>query len=466
MRMVEAQKLTEVSSAAAPAQLDLFAGMRFEDLCLIGSGKEVAVVYRGFCVFVYSKEDRFSRNYSIVQLHVAGGISLKKLSELFGLSYQHCSKVLSRFKQHGVDGLREETAIRFRNRQIIDDKIGMFIIAERDKGKTFREISEIIRFKFHRKVREKSIRAWLVRSAPSTDAAPEQLRILGTPTDDGGITEDTTEWKRNIYAGAMILHGMLEWGGFLRPFMEYVVEDEKIRDSSSGTRRVMLTLFFLHALRCKSIEQSKHIVGDDFAVLVGGSFLRLQPLRDAVDEIVGRPGFDRAIDAYYRDLIAMTDRGDRIYYTDGHFSSYYGKRNVPKGYDPRRQIGFRGRNTIYLHNSAGENVYLFESPTNTSLSVDIEKLVTDLKVFDVKLKRRTLIFDRGGYSQTCFRNLSRHGMYYVTYLKNRNKERSIEIEKFILKKMGLSGSPHAKLTVIPRRSAGRSPSPAQKLGHA
>ena len=80
------------------------------------------------------------------------------------------------------------------------------------------------------------------------------------------------------------------------------------------------------------------------------------------------------------------DRGDGICYTDGHFSSYYGKRKVPKGYDPRRQMGFRGRNTIFLHNSQGEVLYLFESPVNTSLSNDIEKMTGDVEVLGMEWK--------------------------------------------------------------------------------
>ena len=311
MHIVEPEKLEEIPPSAAPPQADLFSRVQYEDLYLIASGTEVAVVYRGFCMFIFGKDDRFSRNYCIVQLHVAGRISLKNLSELFDLSYQHCSKVLSRFKRDGVEGLREDTSIRFRNRRVIDEEMGQFIMGERNRGRTFREISEVIRFKFKRKIREKSIRAWIGRSKEGADAAALQMEMLESPPDDVDFA-DATEWRRNIYAGAMILHGMLEWSGFLRPFTEYVVEDEKTRESSSGVRRVMLTLFFLHAIRCRSIEQSKHIVGEDFSVLVGGSFLRLQPLRDAVDEIVGRTGFDRAIDAYYKDLIAMTDKRDRI----------------------------------------------------------------------------------------------------------------------------------------------------------
>lgn len=164
---------------------------------------------------------------------------------------------------------------------------------------------------------------------------------------EGAELKEEKGWRRNTYAGSMILHGMLSFADFLRPFEENIKEDDKARESNSSVRRVILTLFFLHALRFRSIEQGKHIVGRDFEDLVGGDFLRLQPLRDAVDRIVALPGFDKAIEAYYRNLILQTDRGDGFYYTDGHFSTYYGSRKVPKGYDPRRQMPHRGRNTIY-----------------------------------------------------------------------------------------------------------------------
>lgn len=338
MHVVERENSEKPALIRIEAQTELFARARYEDLRLIVSGAEIAVVCRNLCVFIFSRSDRFSRNYCLVQLHIAGGIGLRNLSELFGITYKHCSKILSRFKKEGVDGLREDTSLRFRNRLLISEEIGKFIISEREKGRTFKEISEVIGFKFKRNIREKSIRAWMGRATKSEEPSV-QLSLLDMNGEDGCANAAPQEWKRNIYAGAMILHGMLEWSGFLRRFLEHVVEDEKTRESSAGVSRVMLTLFFLHALRCKSIEQSKHIVGGDFSFLVGGKFLRAQPLRDAVDEIIWRPGFDRAIDAYYKDLIALTDRGDRIYYTDGHFSSYYGKRKGAADLK-RRQIAY------------------------------------------------------------------------------------------------------------------------------
>ena len=429
MQLVGA-KISAEREKAASIQQELFPPIRADDVRLFSSDQNVAVVCRGFCLFTFARDDRFSRNYSIVQMHLAGGLSLKFLSKLFGLSYAHCSRVLSKYRKEGVEGLKEETPVRYGNRRLIDDIVGELIVKEREKGRAFEEISEIIRFKFKKRIREKSIRAWMSRTL-GMGAPAVQIEMFSSESLDP--VEDLSEsrgWRRNIYAGSMVLHGMLEWSGFLRPFTENILEDERKRESGYGVRRVILTLFFLHALRCKSIEQSKHIVGKDFEDLVGGDFLRLQPLRNAVDEIVARPGFDRAIDTYYRDLIAQTDRGDGFYYTDGHFSTYYGKRRVPKGYDPRRQMPFKGRSTIYLHNSLGEIVYLFESPTNTSLSNDIERLISEVGSLGMKLKRKTLGFDRGGFSTKCFRFLHLRKMYFVSYLKNRKKERAIDPSLF------------------------------------
>lgn len=440
MRVVDAENGDESSMAGAvPEQLSLMIPqMRLEDLELLQSQEQVVVFCRGFCIFVYRKDDRFSRNYCIVQLHLAGRIKLSGLARIFDLNYQYCSRILARFKERGVEGLREDTKKRYRNRCLIDDQIGELIQEERLKGTSYEVISDKIRFSFKKKIKPESIKAWAYRNAQkSVESGIGRQLEMETGQEVYRDEELRDQWHRNIYAGSMILYALIQRTGLLHPFEEYIEEDFIKRQASAGVRRVVLTLFFLHALRCKSIEQSKHIVGQDFCQIVGGSFLRLQSLRYAIDEIVRAQGFDQAIESYYRDVIALTEKGDRVYYTDGHFSTYYGKHPVPKGWDPRRQLGFKGRNTIYLHNSYGEVVYLFESATNTSLSHDIEKLVSDMERLRVDLKRKTLIFDRGGYSQRCFIYLKSKKMYFVTYLKNRKKERRISEELFCVHEIKL-----------------------------
>ena len=420
-----------IQEAKIVEQPDLFA-LGFKDLELHRSSESVIIFCRGFCIFTFAPEDRFSRNYCIVQLHLAGRINLECLSKLFELSYQHCSRILSRFKAHGVEGLKEETHKRFSNRELINSEVSKLITTERCKGTSYEHISEKIQFTFKKRIGAGSIRNWVSKtSAIFERKSSVQIQLeIDVGQESFEVTESQV-WNRNVYAGSMILYAMIERSGFLRPFEEYLREDFFKKHTSGSCRRVMLTLFFLHAIRRKNIEQGKHILGKDFCQIIGGSFLRLQPLRYAIDDIVNTEGFDKAIDAYFRDLIKLTEKGDRIYYTDGHFSTYYGKRSVPKGWDPRRQMPYKGRNTVYLHNTAGEIIYFFESATNTVLSNDIEKLVEDVEKLGMELKRKTLIFDRGGYSQRCFYYLKiKKKMYFVTYLKNRKKERQIPEKQF------------------------------------
>jgi hypothetical protein len=78
----------------------------------------------------------------------------------------------------------------------------------------------------------------------------------------------------------------------------------------------------------------------------------------------------------------------------------------------------------------GENVYIFESPTNTTLSNDIEVLVNDMEKLGTELKGQTLCFDRGGFSKKCFRHLRSKKMYFISYLKNRKSERLVDEKEF------------------------------------
>jgi len=413
-----------------PGQRELFP-VGYQDLQVVRWGGKVLVFCKEFCFCSYAITDKFARNYCIVQLHLSGGVKLIRLSELFGLGYQQCSNILQKYKRNGLEGIIEKTENSHFNRRIIDEEVGMFILDQRAEGKAYKEISEAIQFKFKKKIKLESIRSWVCRDKKQPVESKIkyiQRELFDDPS--GELTSDG-KWKWNKYAGSFLLYAAIDWSGFLRSFDEHISDQNSKYGSSWQVRRVLLTLFFLHALRCKSIEQSKHLVGKDFSELVGGNFLRQQWLRYGVDGIVQDKGFNKAIEGYYKNLIELIDQRDDVYYTDGHFSTYYGKRKVPKGYDPRRQMGFRGRNTIFLHNTNGEVIYLFESPENTSLSNDIEKLVSDVEELGLKWKRKTLVFDRGGYSQKCFKFLkSEKKMYFVTYLKHRKKEKQVPNDFF------------------------------------
>lgn len=394
--------------------------------------KFVTIFHKGNCFFTYEPSDKFSRNYCIVQLHISGKIKLKYLSERFNLSYQYCSKILNQYREFGLEGLKEKKYLSARNRKIINDEIGLYILSERKKVTSYGDISNQIRFLFKKKITSRSISDWVSGYNKNNENRKSNLPVQQEADfgQDLFVQQEEDKWCNNIYAGSLILYSIIERTGLLKIFEENINEDILKRKSSYGVRRVISTVFFLQALRFKSIEQSKFLIDKDFSQIVGGSFLRVQSLRYAIDKIIEECGFENAIKAFYQDLIYLAEKKNKIYYTDGHFSNYYGAYNVPKGYDPRRQQASRGRTSVYLHNSDGEIAFYFESVINTSLSNDIETLINEVSGKGMVLKRKTLFFDRGGYSKKCFSFLSEKKMYFVTYLKNRKKERAIEKNKF------------------------------------
>ncbi|MEK7791095.1 MAG: putative transposase, partial [Deltaproteobacteria bacterium] len=412
--------------------------MEAESLQVLRSQGQVGIFYRGTCYAIFSEDDKFSRNYFLVQLHESGGVKLKDLAEQFEIGYQQCSNIVVAFREKGLAGIQDQMGNAVGNRRIITDKIGKFILELKGQGKTYSEISQSIRFRFKKKIKSESLKAWvyLKNKNEVKVTGPEQEEIpMGEVLPAVREVElvkvgrlESAEWKWNSYAGAMVLYSMIAKSGVLEVFAN--LRDEETAGTAWDVKRVVLTLLFLHALRCKSVEQGKHLLLEDFGAVVGGDFLRLQWLRYAVDRIVEKENFPAVMEAYCKQVVKHTENGSKVFYTDGHFSTYYGKRSIPKGFDPRRQMPMRGRNTIYLHNSQGENVYLFESPTNASLSSDIETLVAGMEKLAIELKGKTLFFDRGGWSARCFRFLRLKSLYFGSYLKYREKERLIDPKLF------------------------------------
>ena len=123
-----------------------------ESVAVYSTEGNVAVFCKGFCICTYSANDLFSRNYCLVQLHTAGDFSLKYLAEIFGLSYNHCSRIVSQFHNDGIDGLMEETDNRKYNRKIINEVIGAFVLNERANNVSYQNISNQILFRFKKKI--------------------------------------------------------------------------------------------------------------------------------------------------------------------------------------------------------------------------------------------------------------------------------------------------------------------------
>ncbi len=422
-----------------------------------------SIFYRSQLLAQYQKNDNYTRNMVIVQLFLCHHVPQKTLSQVFQLTLQHISTLVSKYRQTGSAGIQDRTVVRIGNNQKIKGKIADEIVKQlnikKENRPTYSSVVKHIKRKYGVQLSPQRISCWwrtkqdnqlqqnITNNPEQMTLVVEDITLCQIPEDleHNDLAEDVSsedsgdidiedklnieeQWQPNNVAGSFILYAMINESQFLKPFIDIL--KDAITTSSKTVERVMLTLFFMHALRLKSIEQTKHLVAAHFGPLVLGAFCRLQSLRYAIDAITEQKHFDKAITQHYQNLCQHTELGDGIYYTDGHFSCYYGKYAIPKGYDARRKQAARGRNTIYLHNSLGHNILSFESPTNTTLSVDIETLIGEMKTAFGDVKEKHLFFDRGGFSADCFKQITKAGLYFTTYLKYRKKQAEIDESLF------------------------------------
>lgn len=428
-----------------------------------GKNGERFVFVRGRLFTGYDRDDLYTRNFIIVQLFRSHKVRQSVLSEVFGLTVPHISRMMTRFREQGSAGIVGSLHVRIKNSQKIKGKVADYLrrlLAQEDRP-TYEEAAELVGKRFRIKVSAGRIGNWwreqraIRQQQERENEGAVQLALVGVETPEpqasdaivndniiareegedsqlpvvvGGDPRAEDQWRYNVVAGSFVLYAMLLKSQFLKPFVDGI--RGAVYRGKKSVERVMLTLFFMHALRLKSVEQTKHLLGEHFGVLVLGPFYRQQSLRYAIDEIVEHKNFEGAVCEHFKNLSQQTDVGDGIYYVDGHFSCYYGKRAIPKGYDPRRKQPSRGRTSVYLHNSLGHNVLCFESPTNTTLNVDIGTLLGKMKASCGDIAFKTLMFDRGGFSADCFKGLSREEMYFATYLKHRKKSSELDLELF------------------------------------
>mgnify|MGYP000040039622 CR=1 FL=1 len=422
--------------------------------------QDIYIFFRGNLFAQYQSGDNYSRNLIIAQLFLCHHVAQKTLSDVFHLTIPHLSYLINNYRRAGSAGIEDNTTVRIGNNQKIKGKVAAEIINQLDVEKgdrpTYDGVSKSIKRKWGIAISAHRIGCWWrhykkenqqAKEQQQTNREPAQMPLIAgeeaeiTQTaerreQEGGVLVED-QWQPNHVAGSFILYAMLEKSQFLNPFLKNLT-----CASQTGRKcieRVLLTLFFMHGLRLKSIEQTKHLLSAHFGPLVLGCFSRQQSLRYAIDDITARKQFDRVIKQHYQNIGEQTELGDGIYYTDGHFSCYYGKYRIPKGYDPHRQQPARGRNTIYLHNSLGHNILSFESPTNTTLNVDIETLLEKMEETYGDVKGKTLFFDRGGFSAKCFKTIKGKGMYFTTYLKHRKKGSEIEAGLFKEVEIELNG---------------------------
>ena len=107
---------------------------------------------------------------------------------------------------------------------------------------------------------------------------------------------------------------------------------------------------------------------------------------------------------------------------DGHFSPYFGRQRWAKGWWPQRRMPQPGYQQEWVHDRRGRPLWLHVTQGFELFADQIPLVADSLRVlFSAagQTEPLVMVFDRGGYNATVFRNLNGRGVGWVTWLKGK-----------------------------------------------
>ena len=104
-------------------------------------------------------------------------------------------------------------------------------------------------------------------------------------------------------------------------------------------------------------------------------------------------------------------------YADGHARAYHGTRNVQKTHVARLKFPAPATAETWVTDQDGEPVFMVVAEPSESLAGELKRLLPDLRQVVGEGRRVTVCFDRGGWSQALFADITEAGFDLLTWRK-------------------------------------------------
>jgi len=222
------------------------------------------------------------------------------------------------------------------------------------------------------------------------------------------------------YAGAMLLHVALGQLGLWSVFESLGAQ---VGRSRLAVKQVVGIIALGFALRLRSIEGFKTALKRDFGMLLGlPTVPAVQTLRTQVRALAESVEPQLVMRKLLEAFVQLEPVWEGAYYVDGHFCPYSGSRPLSKGWNAKRRVAEPGQTDVYVHDATGRALFFINRPLNDHLSRVLPKILEEIRCV-AKDQKIVLIFDRGGYSGSLFRELTNQGIGFITYLKGRKAKR-------------------------------------------
>ena len=398
----------------------------------------------------YSVSDVTSRRHVMVQLGEAGRIKGLDIARCFGVTPIYVSQLRGRYRQQGSAALKAARRGP-KGPMKVTARLEARVRKLRARGRSYEEIAQSVsgekeisyqtvrRIVMKGDVRDSCFA--VVESAEQTvgispeviAAAEEQARreetvtvesaqdaIVSSPEMQAVASSQDLHQGESRYAGAMLLHVALGQLG-LWSVLESL--GAQVGRSRLAVKQVVGIIALGFALRLRSIEGFKTALKRDFGMLLGlPTVPAVQTLRTQVRALAESVEPDLVMRKLLEAFVQLEPVWEGAYYVDGHFCPYSGSRPLTKGWNAKRRVAEPGQTDVYVHDATGRALFFINRPLNDHLSRVLPKILEEIRSV-AKDQKILLIFDRGGYSGTLFRELDNQGIGFITYLMGRKAKR-------------------------------------------
>lgn len=398
----------------------------------------------------YSVSDITSRRHVMVQLGEAGRIKGLDIARCFGVTPIYVSQLRGRYRQQGSAALQASRRGP-KGPMKVTARLEARVRKLRARGMSYEEIAQSV--SGEKEISYQTVRRIVlkgdvgdsclavVESAEETvgispeviPAAEEEARreepltvksaedaIVSSPEMPAVASSQDFHQGESRYAGAMLLHVALGQLGLWSVFESLGAQ---VGRSRLAVKQVVGIIALGFALRLRSIEGFKTALKRDFGMLLGlPTVPAVQTLRTQVRALAESVEPELVMRKLLEAFVQLEPVWEGAYYVDGHFCPYSGSRPLTKGWNAKRRLAEPGQTDVYVHDATGRALFFINRPLNDHLSRVLPKILEEIRSV-AKDQKIVLIFDRGGYSGTLFRELDNQGIGFITYLKGRKAKR-------------------------------------------
>ena len=200
-------------------------------------------------------------------------------------------------------------------------------------------------------------------SDPSNRRMDRMMACLGVLDDAAPLFEDA----QAVRGGGVLLAVplILQSGALQAARRTY----GKLGPSFYGLRTTVMSLLVMALLRIKRPEALKEHPPKPLGKILGlDRFVEVKTLRRQLSAMAARKRARKLMEALARRRIAERQNQIGFLYVDGHVREYHGKGKLAKAYVTRRRLAAKGTTDTWVHDAAGEPLFLVTCDLNEQLS--------------------------------------------------------------------------------------------------